>query len=71
MSGLERLSIEACQVGAVFWEAIAVLQLLGVARGLALVWVGILNSREMEAERLGSVNSEVAFNDALNSFIRS
>lgn len=44
MSGLERLSIEACQVGAVFWEAIAVLQLLGVARGLVLVWVGILNS---------------------------
>ena len=59
MSGLQSVSVEAHQTGAVLREAITVLQLLGVTRGLVLVWVCVLEEEEgTERECGGSVQKK-------------
>lgn len=46
LSGLERFSVKVREAEAVFWEPIAVFQLLGVTGGLVLVRVPVLDSNK-------------------------
>lgn len=45
-SGPERFSVKVREAEAVFWEPIAVFQLLGVTGGLVLVRVSVLESKK-------------------------